>query len=77
MSAKHLPGKPGGIDLERYKTDPTATCLDLSNTKLSNAQFSELTSLLDKSKSLTELSLERCGVRCRCLIQPLILPAAR
>lgn len=64
MSGKKL---PAGLDLERYRTDPSATCLDLSNTKLSNSQFSELTALLDKSRNLTELNLEKCSVRGRLL----------
>ena len=63
MSGKTLPLKPGAIDFERYKNDPTATSLDISNVRLTSSQFSELTSLLDKSKALTGLSLEKCQVR--------------
>lgn len=74
MAAKGGPAKPGAIDLERYRTDPAATTLDLSNQKLSSSQLSDLVSLLSQSKALTDLNLEKCQVRAS---EPRARPAAR
>lgn len=63
MAAKGSAGKAGAIDLERYRNDPTATALDLAGQKLTSSQLSDVASLLDKSKALTDLNVEKCQVR--------------